>query len=220
MPNRAEREKSVNASGSPEIELPLVISRPMPLSAVSVASVMMKGGRPSLMMPNAWNTPIRLPTARVIRIASTIGTFACSSSATTTPEKPITAPIDRSMPAVMMTKVWPIAMIASTDACRIRLTRLLAVRKVRVLSDSAIHSSSSRPSRVRFSSRFRRVCWRRLAAKASSLTRLSLKRRWLGSGWSPPAHHENRRSRPAHRGETRAACPPTRRLPAGRTRSG
>ncbi len=47
--------------------MPLVISRPMPRSEVSVASVMMKGGRPILTMPKPWNRPMATPTSSVMQ---------------------------------------------------------------------------------------------------------------------------------------------------------
>ena len=46
MPRKSAREKLVKASLLIEIVEPLVISRPMPRSEVSVARVMMKGGKP------------------------------------------------------------------------------------------------------------------------------------------------------------------------------
>ena len=47
-PNTSPSEKLVKASLVIEIVAPLVISSPMPRSEVSVASVMMNGGRPIL----------------------------------------------------------------------------------------------------------------------------------------------------------------------------
>ncbi len=44
--------------------------------------------------------------------------------------KPTTAPTDRSMPAVMMTKVWPTARIAVIAPWRSRLLMLLGVQKL------------------------------------------------------------------------------------------
>ncbi len=95
---------------------PLVISSPMPRNAVSVASVMMKGGRPSFRMPKAWKAPMTGPSASVSPTAAQIGKSAFSSGATTVLDRPTTAPTDKSMPPVMMTKVWPIAMTAQSDA--------------------------------------------------------------------------------------------------------
>src|SRR5580700_8619465 len=63
--------------------------------------------------------------------------------------KPAIAPTDRSMPAVMMTKVSPIARIAIIEPCRSRFSILVAVQNVLVASDRASHMSASSPTRVR-----------------------------------------------------------------------
>ena len=69
MPIKAvarERREGVAVDGD---RSPLVISRPMPRSEVSVASVMMKGGRPILTMPKPWKMPMATPTRSVTRMA-------------------------------------------------------------------------------------------------------------------------------------------------------
>ncbi len=106
----------MNASLVMEIVAPLVMSRPTPRSAVSVASVMMKGGKPRRLTPKAWKVPMATPNTSVMRIAAQIGKSFVSSKAMMTLAKPTTAPTDRSIPAVMMTKVSPIARIAVIDA--------------------------------------------------------------------------------------------------------
>ena len=102
----------MNASLVMLIVEPLVISRPIPRSAVRVASVMMKGGKPRRLTPKAWKMPMKTPNASVMRIAAQIGKSFVNSQAMMTLAKPTTAPTDRSIPAVMMTKVSPIARIA------------------------------------------------------------------------------------------------------------
>ena len=85
---------------------PLVINRPMPRKAVKVASVMMKGGSPSCTMPKPWKVPIAAPISE--RQQDRRGRSVRRGSAarqTITLAKPTTAPTDRSMPAVMITKV-------------------------------------------------------------------------------------------------------------------
>ena len=72
----------------------------------------MKGGRLRLAMPKPLIAPMAAPTATVRTTASGIGTPAFSRSAATTEVRPTTAPTERSIPAVMMTKVCPMAMIA------------------------------------------------------------------------------------------------------------
>ncbi len=115
-----------------EIVEPLVINSPMPRSEVRVASVMMNGGRPMRTMPKAWKAPISTPKASVRMIAIQSGTPAASSQATMTLVKPTTAPTERSMPAVMMTKVWPTARIAVIAPWRNRLLMLFGVQKLLV----------------------------------------------------------------------------------------
>ena len=119
----------------------------MPRSAYIVASVMMKGGRPICTTPKAWKTPMRTPTASEIVTAPAIVEarpgWSCSNRATTIETKPATAPTERSMPPVMMTKVSPIARMAIIAPCRSRLAMLLAVQKVVVSTDSASHIASS-----------------------------------------------------------------------------
>ena len=120
-----------------EIVAPLVISRPMPRRAYIVAKVMMKGGRPICTMPKAWNTPMNMPMANEIATAPAIEEAkprSCvSSQATIMLMKPATAPTERSMPPVMMTKVSPMARIAIIAPCRNKLAMLLEVQNVRGL---------------------------------------------------------------------------------------
>ena len=63
MPSQSRVAKSVKPLLVMLIVAPLVISSPMPRSDVSVASVMMKGGRPILVMPKAWKMPMASPTS-------------------------------------------------------------------------------------------------------------------------------------------------------------
>ena len=58
------------------------------------------------------------------------------------------APTDRSMPPVMMTKVWPTARIAIIEPWRSRLAMLLAEAKLGVASDRTTQSSTSSASSV------------------------------------------------------------------------
>ena len=116
-----------------EIVAPLVISRPMPRSAYIVASVMMNGGRPICTTPKAWNRPMKTPIASEMEIAPAIDEAkprSCvSSQATAIEMTPATAPTERSMPPVMMTKVSPMARMAIIAPCRSRLAMLLEVQK-------------------------------------------------------------------------------------------
>ncbi len=78
MPRKLLRENSLKAGSVIEIVEPFVMTRPMPRSAVSVASVMMKGGRPIFTMPNPWKRPIARPITRVRITDSHTGKPACS----------------------------------------------------------------------------------------------------------------------------------------------
>jgi hypothetical protein len=109
---------------------------------------MMNGGRPIFTMPKPWNMPIARPISSVIEIAAQTGTPFSSNSAMITVEKPATAPTDRSMPAVMMTKVCPIARMAIIEPCRSRFVMLLAVAKFGVAIERMMQSSSRSPSSV------------------------------------------------------------------------
>ena len=147
MPRNSPREKPVKASLVTLMVEPLVISRPMPFSAVKVASVMMKGGRPMRTTPKAWNAPMAMPTSergedrepeaehhgRALgkadageRLAKP-GTMLSISMATMTVMKLAIAPTERSMPPVMITKVWPSARIAKIAPWRARFEMLPGV---------------------------------------------------------------------------------------------
>ena len=143
MPTKELRENSWKASLLIEIELPLVINSPMPRSDVSVARVMMKGGRPILTMPKPWNSPMAIPTSKVMRMAAKTGTPALISMAVVTVQKPTTAPTERSMPPVMMTKVWPTARMAIIEPWRSRFEMLLAEAKLWVATDRMTHNRTS-----------------------------------------------------------------------------
>ena len=137
----------------------------MPRSAYMVASVMMNGGRPICTTPKAWKRPMKTPMASEIATAPAIDEakprWLASSQATVIEMKPAIAPTERSMPPVMMAKVSPIARIAIIAPWRRRLAMLFEVQKVVVSIESASHMTSSRPSRVRPSSRSSRRLRRR-----------------------------------------------------------
>ena len=95
------------------------------------------------------NTPIASEIATAPAIEEASRDRGSAASATIMEAKPATAPTERSMPPVMMTKVSPIARIAIIAPWRNRLAMLFAVQKVVVSNDSASHMTSSRPSRVR-----------------------------------------------------------------------
>src|ERR1700716_108604 len=65
---------------------------------------------------------------------------------------PTTAPTDKSIPPVMITKVSPIPRIAVMAPCRSRLVMLPYVQKLDVLNASNTHRSARRTRRVKLSS--------------------------------------------------------------------
>src|SRR6185437_9818312 len=97
--------------------------------------------------------PMRTPMASEIVTAPAIEEamprWLCNNRATAIEMTPAIAPTERSMPPVMMTKVWPMARIAIIAPWRRRLDMLLALQKVRVSIDSASHMASNSASRVR-----------------------------------------------------------------------
>jgi hypothetical protein len=86
-------------------------------------------------------------------MATQTGNPALIIMAVTTVQKPTTAPTDRSMPPVMMTKVWPTARIAIIEPWRSRLEMLLPVAKLVVAKDRITQSSTRSASSVRPRSR-------------------------------------------------------------------
>jgi hypothetical protein len=66
--------------------------------------------------------------------------------------KPTTAPTDKSIPAVMMTNVSPIARMAVIARCRSRFWKLLGVAKLWVVKVSTNHINPRRATKVRLSS--------------------------------------------------------------------
>jgi hypothetical protein len=78
----------------------------------------------------AFRNPMRTPTP-IPANSGRIRAFPSpgASPATITPVKPTTEPTDRSMPAVIITYVMPIAMNPMIDDCRTTFVRLSTSRK-------------------------------------------------------------------------------------------
>ena len=96
----------------------------------SVPSVTMKGGSLTcvtsspLTRPNSVVTPTPHSTARAGGMPSSVANLVI-----TMPPSAITMPHDRSMPAVRMTSVWPMAMTPTTITCCRMSEKLPPVRK-------------------------------------------------------------------------------------------
>ena len=87
-----------------------------------------------------------------MKTAAQIGNPFVKNQATITLANPTTAPTERSMPAVMITNVSPIARMAVIAPCLNKLVMLFSVQKLFVLNARASHMSARSPSRVRLSS--------------------------------------------------------------------
>ena len=94
-------------------------------------------------------TPMASEIATAPAIVEAMARWLARSNATAIETNPATAPTERSMPPVMITKVSPIARIAIIAPWRRRLAMLFEVQKVVVSTDSASHMASSSPSRVK-----------------------------------------------------------------------
>jgi hypothetical protein len=104
--------------------------------------------------------PSTTPMISVMTIDAQIGTPPASIMAMMVLVRPTTAPTERSMPAVMMTKVCPTAMIDHIESWRSRFSKLPKVAKLSVETDSASHSTTSSASRVRLSRKPKRCPFR------------------------------------------------------------
>ena len=96
------------------------------------ASVTMKAGMPSWATKKPWIMPTRTPSASMRITTAGQGTPACSEIAASALTSASTEPTERSMPAVVMTKVIATATIISGAIWRKMLRRFACVRNVSV----------------------------------------------------------------------------------------
>ncbi len=128
-PRSVPPPRKVYCVGSPKIVWPFeyAIVRPRPIERV--ASVVMKAERPRRVTLTPLNRPtprpIARPTSRPIHHGQPLQTITPDERI---PDKATTDPTERSMPAVIMTKVAPIAQTATIVLCSIILSQLLTVR--------------------------------------------------------------------------------------------
>ena len=108
---------------------PPVTSSAAPRATLIMPKVEIKGGSRPRVIRTPLSRPQRNPLPRPALTASGSGTPACNRLAITTPERARTEPTERSIPAVMMTKVIPAAMMAMTEDCSTMLRRFERVRK-------------------------------------------------------------------------------------------
>ncbi|OPZ68474.1 MAG: hypothetical protein BWY81_00823 [Firmicutes bacterium ADurb.Bin467] len=107
-------EKSRNAREMPETICAFVMSMIVPRTTICRPSVAMNGGTLPSKMMTPLMSPIKVVAATATMIDAGIDHLKASWSLMniddSTPERPTTAPTDRSMPPDMMTKVMPMAM--------------------------------------------------------------------------------------------------------------
>src|SRR3954469_5039537 len=148
MPNLPTRLKGTSRSSTPP-----VISSAAPSDMPSVPSVTMSGGirafaiRKPLTMPHA--RPASRATARPARIVPQLSppTLFIAFTATT-PLNTSTAPTDRSMPAVMITNVMPVASTSRTAASVAMLRAFEADTKLSYSSTEKARMSATRISPI------------------------------------------------------------------------
>ncbi len=103
-------------------------TRPRPTDIVP--NVAMNGGIRATVTSSPFNSPASAPTPIATAVAAQIEKPRSRTTiAPNTPASAATDPTDRSMPFVMMTIVWAVAMMAITAVCAPMLKRLSAVRK-------------------------------------------------------------------------------------------
>ena len=115
----------------------------------SVPSVTMKGG--SLM--RVTSRPLTRPNSAVTPMPQAIASGAGSPSSAanlviTMPPSAITMPQDRSMPAVRMIRVWPIAITPTTITCCRISEKFSPVRKRSLCAAKKAHASEQREQRA------------------------------------------------------------------------
>ena len=113
----------------------------------SVPSVTMKGGRRILVTSPPLRAPKAAHTASPSRIARNgLRPETTASLAITTAPRAMTAPSERSMPAVRMTSVWPMARVPTTMTCWTISDRLVPVRN---RGDSKVKKAAAMNSAIR-----------------------------------------------------------------------
>jgi hypothetical protein len=194
----------VSRSGTPRTSMPPVISRADPRAMPSVPRVTISGGTLALVMSTPLRTPQAVPATSPAASPATIAPqpsppTASITLAAITPEKTSTDPTDRSIPAVMITKVMPTAMISSPEASAAMLRKLNTVANCwkRSRANAATMPSRIRKVQVVVSVSRRRSAWRRPVGAGA----------WAASSWAsagisvvslirPPPRAPGRRSWP------------------------
>ena len=95
----------------------------------------MKAGMPRRPIATALIKPTPRPATSVSRAAGTRSSPCPHICAKATPQKAATDPTERSIPAITIVHMTPIATIAAIEVCRMILLMLFSVRKLGVASD-------------------------------------------------------------------------------------
>jgi hypothetical protein len=108
------------------------MTKAKPRAIPIIPSVATKGGVFPLAMIRPLKSPHKAPTPKPIRIPTTPGTPSLRKLAAMTLVSARTEPTDRSIPAIMMTKVIPTATMPITETCRRTFIWFCNVRKAGV----------------------------------------------------------------------------------------
>jgi len=121
--------KKEKFSGNPKTGLPPVIIRANPRAIPIIPKVIIKGAIfPRVIIKpfiNPQNEPVPIPAI----MANDTGQPPLIRIADTIPERAKTEPTERSIPAEIITKVCPIAIIAITETCIPIVSKLFKVKK-------------------------------------------------------------------------------------------
>ena len=108
---------------------PSVTTKGGTLALVMAVPWMRAAGEPDQRPRRAAPRPSHSPAAAAARAAKLPAALPLATMAAARPQKASSEPTDRSMPAVRMTKVMPIASRPEIDTCRSTLSRLMVDRK-------------------------------------------------------------------------------------------
>jgi hypothetical protein len=109
----------------------------------SVPSVTMNGGSRNLVTRKPFIAPAASPTTSPRRSASGAGApLPVASCATTMEARIMTAPTERSMPAVRMMSVWAMARVPTTETCWVIRDRFSTRRNLSLSSPKTTTATS------------------------------------------------------------------------------
>ena len=122
-------------SSKPKRVAPLGRMNASPRAIAIDAKVTMNGFMPSSVTAMPLKRPQPMPTRMPVATASGTGAWSCITMAAAIPESATTEPDERSMPPVMITKVWPQATMAISEVATRIAIRLAVDRNEAVDSE-------------------------------------------------------------------------------------